>query len=155
MLNGPWVIKNHYLHVRRWEPNFMPKTTTIDSLLVWVRFPVVPVEYFNERWLIRAGNQIGKAVKVDRTTLIASRGKFARVCVEIDLTKPLKAGYSQRGKRWPIQYKGLHSLCFTCGRYGHLSCIHFSANQQSARLHSFVFNHKSHSKGGRCHRSTV
>lgn len=30
--------------------------------------------------------------KVDRTTLMASRGKFVRVCAEIDLTKPLKEG---------------------------------------------------------------
>lgn len=35
MLNGPWVVSDHYLHVHRWEPNFMAKTATIDSLLVW------------------------------------------------------------------------------------------------------------------------
>lgn len=33
---------------------------------------------------------MGKTIKVDRTTLMASRSKFARVCVKIDLTKPLK-----------------------------------------------------------------
>lgn len=65
LLNGPWVINDHYLHVRRWEPNFMAKTATIDSLLVWVRFPIIPVEYFRERWLLRAGNKIGRAIKVD------------------------------------------------------------------------------------------
>lgn len=97
LFNGPWVIFDHYLHVRRWEPNFMARTAKIESLLVWVRFPILPVEYFNENWLVRAGNKIGRTVKVDKTTLIASRGKFARVCVEVDLKKPLKSGYDLRG----------------------------------------------------------
>lgn len=123
MLNGPWVINDHYLHLRRWEPNFVAKSARIESLLVWVRFPILPVEYFNEYWLMRAGNRIGRTVKVDRTTLLAARGKFARVCVEVDLTKPLKSGYMLRGKLWPVQYEGLHELCFTCGRYGHTTNI--------------------------------
>lgn len=123
MFNGPWIINDYYLHVRCWEPNFMAKMATIDSLFVWVRFPVIPVEYFNEKWLLRAGNRIGRSVKVDCTSLSVTRGKFARVCVEIDMTKPLKSGYTLRGRVWPMQYEGLHALCFHCGRYGHLSNI--------------------------------
>lgn len=43
------------------------------------------------------------------------------MCVEIDLTKPLKAGYRIKGKlRW-LQYGGLHQICFECGKYGHRS----------------------------------
>src|SRR4051812_31021917 len=99
----------------------MAKTATIDSLLVWVRFPIIPVEYFNETWLMSAGNKIGKAVKVDRLTMAATRGQFARVCVEIDLTKPLKSGYTLRRKHLPVQYEELHALCFNCGRFGHSS----------------------------------
>lgn len=118
-LNGPWVINDHYLQVRRWVPNFMARTVTIDSLLVWVRFPILPIEYYIERWLERAWNKIGRTIKVDRKMLMASREKFAWACVEIDLTKPLKAGYRMRNKRWPVQYEGFHDLCFQCGQYGH------------------------------------
>lgn len=50
---------------------------------------------------------------MDETTLATSRGKFARVCVEIDLNKPLEASYKMRG------VEGLQELCFNCGRYGH------------------------------------
>lgn len=77
------------------------------------------MEYNTFRWLERAGNRIGRTVRVDKTTLIASRGKFARVCVEIDLTKPLRAGYRIKGEMHELQYEGLHDLCFHCGRYGH------------------------------------
>lgn len=31
-----------------------------------------------------------RTIKVDRTTLMASRGNIARVCAEVDLTRPLK-----------------------------------------------------------------
>lgn len=53
------------------------------------------------------------------TTLAKSRGRFARVCIEIDLEKPLVATYKMKGKYWKLQYEGLHELCFVCGKYGH------------------------------------
>lgn len=94
LLNGPWFISIHYLHIQQWVPNFMPKSTIIVWLHVLVRFPVLPVKYYTTiKWLERARNKIGSTIKVDRTPLLASRGKFARVCVEVDLIKPLKKGY--------------------------------------------------------------
>lgn len=123
LLNGAWVISDHYLHVQRWVPKFMPISAKIESLLVWVRFPILQVEFYSAIWLEKAGNRIGRKVKVDRTTLLESRGKFARVCVEIDLTKPLKAGYKIGGEMYGLQYEGLHELCFHCGKYGHRSAV--------------------------------
>lgn len=32
---------------------------------------------------------MGRAVKVDDKTLMAEKGKCARICIEVDLTKPL------------------------------------------------------------------
>lgn len=80
LLGGPWVIGDHYLHVRLWTPNFEAR---IDVLPIWVRFPDLPIEYYEKRWLERAGNRIGNTLWVDEMTLLASRGKFAKVCVEI------------------------------------------------------------------------
>lgn len=42
---------------------------------------MLSVEYYIETWLEMAGNKIGKTPRVDDTTLLASRGKFARVHV--------------------------------------------------------------------------
>lgn len=47
------------------------------------------------------------------------RGWFARVCVEIELDKPLVATYKMRGEEGQIQYEGLYDLCFLSGKYGH------------------------------------
>lgn len=41
-----------------------------------------------------------------------------RECVEIAITKPLKAGYTLRGTSFKIQYEGLNTMCFRCGKYG-------------------------------------
>lgn len=71
------------------------------------------------RWLKQGGNHIGCTVRVDFATLLASRGKFAHICVEVDLDKPLMAGYTMRGDYYRLQYEGLIELCFGCGRYGH------------------------------------
>lgn len=56
---------------------------------------------------------------MDVATQRASKGNFAQVCVEIDLSKPLKARYRFRGRIQKIQYEGMHNLCFHCGKYGH------------------------------------
>ncbi|KAL0391297.1 UNVERIFIED_CONTAM: hypothetical protein Slati_4575900 [Sesamum latifolium] len=73
----------------------------------------MPVEFFQEELLMRIGNRIGRAVKVDET-MAASR-RYARVCVEVDLTKPLVSllGFAQA-----VEYEGLHQICFDCGKYG-------------------------------------
>lgn len=38
---------------------------------------------------MKAKYMIGKIIKVDDTMRATSRDKFARVCVEVDFTKPL------------------------------------------------------------------
>lgn len=119
LFDGPWMIGDHYLHVQKWRPNFRADKAEIDTMPVWVRFPILPLEYYTERWLRIAGNHVGKTIKVDIAALLASRGRFGCVCVEIDLRKPLMAGYVMRREYYRLQYEGLQDLCFGCGRYGH------------------------------------
>lgn len=61
-------------------------------------------------------------MKVDHNTLKVSCGRFARVCVEIDLTKPMIGRICVEGKWYRIEYEGLHIICSHCGCYGHHSC---------------------------------
>ncbi|CAN1120271.1 hypothetical protein LINPERHAP2_LOCUS111 [Linum perenne] len=77
---------------------------------------------FGGPWMVilkRIGDRIGKTVRIDHTTLEASRGNFARICVEVDLSKPLLSKYRMRRRVRRIEYEGLHTICFTCGCYGH------------------------------------
>lgn len=77
------------------------------------------MEYFNEQFLHTIGERIGKVVKVDRTTACVERGKFIRMSIEVDLSKPLLSKFRLHGKVWRIQYEGLKLICFNCGKIGH------------------------------------
>lgn len=117
---GPWMIADHYLLVQRWRPNFNPlKADSHKRIAVWVRIPNLPVELYNVESLRRIGDFMGKTLKIDRTTAFSERGGFARICVEIDLLKPLLPGFSHFGEEYRFEYEGLHLVCFTCGQYGH------------------------------------
>jgi hypothetical protein len=89
LTEGPWLIYDHYLTVREWSANFHPGSEAIEKVAVWVRFSGLPIEYYDARILTFIGNRIGTTVKVDRNTLSRERGKYARLCVEVDLTKPV------------------------------------------------------------------
>jgi hypothetical protein len=105
--------------VKEWSPNFQPATDTIEKVAVWVRISGLPIEYYDKKILTFIGNRIGKTVKVDKNTLLQERGKYARLCVEVDLTKALLAMFTIKGRKYNIEYEGLHLLCLNCGRFGH------------------------------------
>jgi len=120
MLNGPWMIGDNYLVIRQWVPNFVPEEDHITKLTAWVRIPKLSVEYFNKQFLLhKIGQKIGRVLKVDNTTENVVRGQYTRMCVEVDLTKPLLSKFRLNGRVWGIQYEGLKMICFICGRQGH------------------------------------
>ncbi|KAI9123765.1 hypothetical protein K1719_005065 [Acacia pycnantha] len=104
LTGGPWVITDAYLNVARWHPDFNPKAAKIESVVAWVRLPDLPAPLFDKKFLLNLGNSIGKAIRLDVHTAHRARGKFARMCVELDLTKPLIPEFSVEeigGKRLP------------------------------------------------------
>jgi len=120
MLNGPWMIGDNYLVIREWVPNFVPEEDHITKLTAWVRIPKLSVEYFNKQFLLhKIGQKIGRVLKIDNTTENVVRGQYTRLCVEVDLTKPLLSKFRLNGRVWGIQYEGLKMICFACGRQGH------------------------------------
>ncbi|XP_061369675.1 uncharacterized protein LOC133312488 [Gastrolobium bilobum] len=116
---GPWIILGHYLATRKWEPCFDPDKANIHKVATWVRLPGVPQEYCEFPFLNQLGAVIGKVLKVDKTTSIGDRARFARVCIEVDLSKPLRGEYILDGCRKREEYEGLFLICLKCGKYGH------------------------------------
>lgn len=74
---------------------------------------------FDEESLVDLGNMVGRTVKVDPISMDGNRSRYARVFVEVDLNQPLMPSITVFGESQIIEYEGLHSICFVCGRYGH------------------------------------
>lgn len=121
MGEGPWMMFDHYLAVRPWVPDFVSSDVKIDSTLVWIRFPCLGMEYYYESVLMALATAVGRPVKVDICSIEASRGKFARVCVEIGLDKPVVGRVWFRHRWQQVEYEGLHLLCKRCGVYEHVA----------------------------------
>ena len=58
-------------------------------------------------------------IKINSTTANVERDQYTRMCVEVNLTKPLLSKFRLNGRIWGIQYEGLKMICFKCGRQGH------------------------------------
>lgn len=86
---GPWMIFDHYLAVTNWSPDFVSPTAKVDRTRVWIRFPGLNLVYYDESFLLAMALAVGRPVKVDRNTLKVERGRFARICIEVDLTQPV------------------------------------------------------------------
>ncbi|CAN1336837.1 hypothetical protein LINPERPRIM_LOCUS37328 [Linum perenne] len=67
----------------------------------------------------RSGNHIGRTVRLDLATTEGSRARYARVCVEVDLSRPLLGKYVIEDKVFLVEYESLNNICFACGLYGH------------------------------------
>ncbi|CAN1792265.1 hypothetical protein LINPERHAP1_LOCUS19608 [Linum perenne] len=67
----------------------------------------------------RIGNHIGCTVRLDLATAQGARARYARVCVEVDLSKPLLGKYLLDERVMLIEYESLDNICYSCGMYGH------------------------------------
>ena len=117
--NGPWFIGEHFLSIRPWEPNFRPASANVSSIAVWVRLNELPIEYYNAKVLLHMGKAIGNVLRVDTHTASESRGRFARLCVQIDVEKLLVTAVLIGRFEQAVYYEGIQKLYFAYGRMGH------------------------------------
>ena len=86
---GPWFIRDHFLSVRPWEPDFKPESANVSSIALWIRLSGLPIEYYNAKALQHIEKAIGNVLRIDTFTATESRGKFTRLCIQVNVDKPL------------------------------------------------------------------
>ncbi|KAK9989529.1 hypothetical protein SO802_029768 [Lithocarpus litseifolius] len=69
-------------------------------------------------------NAIGPVLQINAiiaNAIVASgtQGRYVRICVQVDLAKPLVRKVLIGRIRQEVLYKGISSLCFACERMGH------------------------------------
>ncbi|KAH0438322.1 hypothetical protein IEQ34_026108 [Dendrobium chrysotoxum] len=120
---GPWSVAGSLLGLDRWSPQYSPSSLRGFHSAVWVRLPQLPLLYWDLTNLTCMANIIGEPLWMDEHTSSWGRSSFARICVRLDLSKPLRPGFWINGVTGRfyqrIEYEGLSNFCFRCGLVDH------------------------------------
>ena len=118
LMKGPWFIGDQFLSIRPLESFFKPSTTNVSLIAVWIRLCELPIELYKAKVLKQLRESIGKVLRIDSYTAMEARGKYARLCVQIDINKPLVNTILIGRFEQALSYEGIQSLYFSCGRLG-------------------------------------
>lgn len=88
-MNGPWFVGKQYLHVQAWEADFHSHIAKISTTAIWICLEQLHIKYYHPEFLKHVGNKLGKLLKVDAITRAAIRGRYAQMCVQINIANPL------------------------------------------------------------------
>ncbi|KAH1082384.1 hypothetical protein J1N35_022145 [Gossypium stocksii] len=117
---GPWTVYGQYLTVQPWTKHFSPLQPYPSVVLAWIRLPNLQGYLYKQKIIEAIGGLIGKVVKLDVQTGNQTRGRFARLAVYLNLDRPLISQILVDGVAQRVEYEALLTMCFTCGKYGHL-----------------------------------
>ena len=113
------LLVSIFLAIRQWEPEFKASIAMLSSVAVWVRLLELPIEFYEPSALLKIGRAIDPVLRIDSHTANGERGRFARLCVQVNLDKPLVRKLYLSKLAQNVLYEGINTLCFSCGRIGH------------------------------------
>ena len=88
-------------------------------MAIWVCLPGLPIEFYELEVLKKIGSAVGPVLRVDSHTAANARGRYARLCVQVRIDKPLITTVLIGKFTQKVMYEGIQSLCFASGRMGH------------------------------------
>lgn len=121
---GPHMYFGKATVIKPWTPKFNFNDEMLRTVPLWVRFPDLPLHCWSKDSLSRLGSAIGSPLYADECTSKQLRVSFARLLVEVDVTKTLT-------KEIPIEfeegdiveqkviYEWVPPFCVTCNKVGH------------------------------------
>eukprot|EP00253_Pinus_taeda_P016416 PITA_16416 len=86
---GPYFFNSSGLFPRDWKPRFNPDTEDLSHAPVWIRMYSLLAQYWKEETLKDIGNSIGVFIKVAEETKNRRYTSYARIYVQMHLTKAL------------------------------------------------------------------
>ncbi|CAA0833242.1 Unknown protein, partial [Striga hermonthica] len=134
LTGGPYVVGGSYMHVQPWSMEFDALNEELISTVAWIRLPGLPPHLYHKKIFRTIGQIVGKVVKIDHQMAALTRGKYARLVIMVDLTKPLCVNFSINGRNQRVIYGSLPTIYFHCGRIDHTShgCLYKPVSTDSA-----------------------
>ncbi|KAF6143227.1 hypothetical protein GIB67_039010 [Kingdonia uniflora] len=87
----PWHIYSQLLRVNIWTPDFDINKQKNTHAMVWVKFPGLGSEYWEEDVLMSIARTVGNPVQVDNNTLCRNTRFYASVFVDVDFSKTISS----------------------------------------------------------------
>ncbi|XP_048493469.1 uncharacterized protein LOC125494014 [Beta vulgaris subsp. vulgaris] len=118
----PWHVQGELFVLQAWRPNFDPFLEETKWVNLWIRIPRFPTELLNFESLANlfVANNVGVLIKLDYSSLLRNKIRFARACIRVDITAPLLE-YAELSHvvgqvcGYVIWYKDFSSGCSFCG----------------------------------------
>jgi len=115
---GPYFFNSSGLYLCDWKARFNLDKEDFSWALVWIRMYSLPVEYWKEETLANIGNRLGVFIKVAEETKTRRYTSYARICVQMHLTKALADSVSlfHDDFEWiqPLNYEHIPFCCWKC-----------------------------------------
>ncbi|KAK4413479.1 hypothetical protein Salat_2760500 [Sesamum alatum] len=106
----------------KWSPTFTP-TQESSMVPICVSFPELPAHLYHKDALFAVASMVGTPLQIDDYTFNLSKLSKARICVEIDLFKPLIEEFELIIRGFPItqkvEYEEVPKYCSLCRHCWH------------------------------------
>lgn len=86
--SGPYSIANRPTILKPWSAVFCFKEEVLRDIPLWIKLPKLPLNCWGIDSLSRIGSTIGTPIMADECTTQQSIISYARILVEVDVTKP-------------------------------------------------------------------
>jgi hypothetical protein len=119
----PWFFEESIFAIEDFDGLSSPAEVVFEKVAFWVRMLNLPLACMGKEVGLQIGATMGEVEEVDTDEDGVGWGKFLRVRIRLDVTKPLARGRMIRllGKQVLItfQYEKLPWYCLDCGRISH------------------------------------
>jgi len=95
---GPWFWGSSGLFITSWFLEFDANTYVVSRMPVWACLHNLPIHFWDQKILACIGNSIGRFIKMDTQRIEERIFTFARICVEVDLSKGLSGNIKLKYK---------------------------------------------------------
>ncbi|CAH9098192.1 unnamed protein product [Cuscuta europaea] len=121
---GPYTIFGKSLMLKVLSEDFSFEDKEFLKVPIWVKFPNLPMKLWNEDAMSEVASMVGVPFTTDKVTQERTNHKFARVLIEIDVSKPPTLSFpirlpSRKVVKQFVVYETFPNFCFHCKEYGH------------------------------------
>ncbi|KAK9681646.1 hypothetical protein RND81_10G017700 [Saponaria officinalis] len=125
MREGLWRMGSCSIILKQWSPTFSVEMEKVSVVPVWVLFHGLDPYLWSDMVLSKIASKLGRPLFADKTTTLKSKLSFARVMVEVDVSKPL---FTQVYVNSPfvgpfvqeVEYEWVPHYCSGCGKLRHV-----------------------------------